>query len=138
VGHSSGGSNRCPSTRSKIQPCHWASNAAITLANSTSSPSVVTTVFHTSKTQFQKTPFEQVIEKARQIHDLAIYAYVLMPEHVHLLTNEPEIRSLASFLQVIKGESSKLLKATRETSIPKTGITKNKAKKCAEFSNLKK
>ena len=61
-----------------------------------------------------KNTLEQVVEKARQTHDLAIYAYVLMPEHVHLLTNEPEIRSLASFLRVIKGESSKLLKGSRE------------------------
>ena len=61
-----------------------------------------------------KNTLEQVIERARQTHDLAIYAYVLMPEHVHLLTNEPEIRSLASFLRVSKGESSKLLKGSRE------------------------
>jgi putative transposase len=37
-----------------------------------------------------------------------------MPEHVHLLTNEPETRTLASFLSVVKGESSKLLKGHRE------------------------
>jgi Transposase IS200 like len=37
-----------------------------------------------------------------------------MPEHVHLLTNEPATRTLASFLSVIKGESSKLLKGSRE------------------------
>ena len=35
-----------------------------------------------------KSTLEQVIEKARQTHNLAIYACVLMPEHVHL-TNLP-------------------------------------------------
>jgi putative transposase len=61
-----------------------------------------------------KDTLEQVIEKTRHSHKLAIYAYVLMPEHVHLLTSEPETRTLSSFLRVIKGESSKLLKGTRE------------------------
>src|SRR2546430_6556657 len=45
-------------------------------------------------------------------------SYVLMPEHVHLLTNEPQTdsqpRTLASFLSVVKGESSKLLKRSEE------------------------
>ncbi|MBS1821385.1 MAG: transposase [Acidobacteria bacterium] len=61
---------------------------------------------------------ERVIERARLSHRLCIYAYVLMPEHVHLLTSEPETnsqtRALASFLRVVKGESSKLLKGPRE------------------------
>src|SRR5216683_3058387 len=61
---------------------------------------------------------ERVIEKTRHSHNLAIYAYVLMPEHVHLLTSEPQTHSqphtLSSFLRVIKGESSKLLKGSRE------------------------
>jgi putative transposase len=61
-----------------------------------------------------KDTLERVIEKARQSHELTLYAYVLMPEHVHLLTDEPKIRTLASFLRVVKGESSKLLKDSRE------------------------
>jgi putative transposase len=61
-----------------------------------------------------KDTLERVIEKARQSHTLTIYAYVLMPEHVHLLTSEPEVRTLSSFLRVLKGESSKLLKGSRE------------------------
>ncbi len=61
-----------------------------------------------------KSTLEQVIEKARSSHKLTIYAYVLMPEHVHLLTSEPETRTLASFLRVVKGESSKLLRGDRQ------------------------
>ncbi|MBS1821952.1 MAG: transposase [Acidobacteria bacterium] len=61
-----------------------------------------------------KNTLEQVIEKARRSHSLSIHAYVLMPEHVHLLSNEPETHTLASFLSVVKGESSKLLKGDRE------------------------
>jgi putative transposase len=55
-----------------------------------------------------------IIEKARRSHNLIIHAYVLMPEHVHLLTTEPENHTLASFLSVVKGESSKLLKGDRK------------------------
>jgi putative transposase len=61
-----------------------------------------------------KDTLEQVIEKTRSSYQLMIYAYVIMPEHVHLLANEPPKLSLASFLRVVKGQSSKLLKGTRE------------------------
>jgi putative transposase len=60
-----------------------------------------------------KDTLEQVIEKTRSSYQLTIYAYVIMPEHVHLLANEPSKLSLASFLRVLKGESSKLLKGAR-------------------------
>ncbi len=40
-----------------------------------------------------KNTLAQVLEKARQSHGLTLYAYVLMPEHVHLLT-EPETAPL--------------------------------------------
>ncbi len=55
---------------------------------------------------------EQVIERTRRTHNFLLYAYVLMPEHIHLLLSEP--KNLSSTLRVIKGESSKLLKGSRE------------------------
>jgi putative transposase len=57
---------------------------------------------------------EQVLERTRRSHQLSVFAYVLMPEHVHLLLNEPHAYPLSSTLRVIKGESSKLLKGSRE------------------------
>ena len=57
---------------------------------------------------------EQVIEKTRRSHNCFLYAYVIMPEHIHLLLSEPAKYTLASALRVIKGESSTLLKGTRE------------------------
>ncbi|WP_353063677.1 transposase [Tunturibacter psychrotolerans] len=57
---------------------------------------------------------EQVIERTRSAHNLIIYAYVLMPEHVHLLLSEPEDRILSSTIRVLKGQSSKLLKGSRD------------------------
>ena len=36
-----------------------------------------------------KETFESVLEQTRSRHQARVYAYVLMPEHVHLLINEP-------------------------------------------------
>jgi REP element-mobilizing transposase RayT len=65
------------------------------------------------ETSNPKDVLEQVIERARRSHDFLLYAYVLMPEHVHLLLSEPKKHSLSSTLRVIKGESSKILKGPR-------------------------
>jgi putative transposase len=34
--------------------------------------------------------FESSLERVRQSYGLCVYGYVVMPEHVHLLVNEPE------------------------------------------------
>jgi putative transposase len=60
-----------------------------------------------------KETLEQVIERTRSSHNFLLFAYILMPEHVHLLLSEPKTHSLSSTLRVIKGESSKLLKGKR-------------------------
>lgn len=54
--------------------------------------------------------FARVFEQARKRHGLLVYGYVLMPEHVHLLTAEPPVTLLATVLKVAKQESSKKLR----------------------------
>src|ERR1700722_11536544 len=61
-----------------------------------------------------KDTLEQVIERTRRAHHFSLYAYVLMPEHVHLLLTEPTPHTLSSTIRVLKGEASKLLKGNRE------------------------
>ena len=39
--------------------------------------------------------FESALERVRQRFGLCVYGYVVMPEHVHLLINEPERGTLA-------------------------------------------
>ena len=46
--------------------------------------------------------FEHVLERVRQWYGFYVYGYVVMPEHVHLLVSEPERRSLALVLQMLK------------------------------------
>ena len=57
---------------------------------------------------------EQTLEWTRDRHRACIYAYVLMPEHVHLLVNEPPEILLGQFLKVFKQAASRRLKGERE------------------------
>ena len=58
--------------------------------------------------------FEEILERLRQRHQFYVFGYVLMPEHVHLLLSEPRRYPLATTLNVLKGETSKLLKGGRK------------------------
>jgi putative transposase len=51
--------------------------------------------------------FEHSLEQARRKYCFVIYAYVVMPEHVHLLLSEPAKEPLAKALQAIKVSVSK-------------------------------
>ena len=57
---------------------------------------------------------ESVLEQARARHLARVYAYVLMPEHVHLLVNEPPLILLAQFLKAVKQMTSRKLRGPRE------------------------
>ncbi len=61
-----------------------------------------------------KQTFEEILETLRKRHGFYIAGYVLMPEHVHLLLSEPKQITLASVIRVLKGETSKRLKGTRD------------------------
>ena len=51
--------------------------------------------------------FEETLEATRLKHNFWVNAYVVMPEHVHLLVSEPEGSDLATALKVLKQESAK-------------------------------
>lgn len=57
-----------------------------------------------------KNIFEQVFEQVRRRHTLAVAGYVIMPEHVHLLVDEPPMTILATVIQVLKQTTSRRLK----------------------------
>jgi putative transposase len=57
---------------------------------------------------------EAVLEMTRARHQARVYAYVLMPEHVHLLINEPPSILVAQFLKAVKQITSRKLKGQRE------------------------
>jgi REP-associated tyrosine transposase len=53
--------------------------------------------------------FEATLEHVRRWYGLCIIGYVVMPEHVHLLLTEPERRSLAIAIQMLKQVSGRKL-----------------------------
>jgi putative transposase len=61
-----------------------------------------------------KETVEAVLERIRERHQARVYAYVLMPEHVHLLVNEPPRILLAQFLKALKQMTSRKLRGPRE------------------------
>lgn len=61
-----------------------------------------------------KETVEAVLEQARARHLARVYAYVLMPEHVHLLVNEPLRILLAQFLKAVKQMTSRKLRGAHE------------------------
>jgi putative transposase len=46
--------------------------------------------------------FLAALERVRASHAVCIYGYVIMPEHIHLLLNEPERDTLAQAMQSLK------------------------------------
>jgi putative transposase len=46
--------------------------------------------------------FEYALERVRNVYQLRVYAYVIMPEHVHLLVSEPQRGILADALKSLK------------------------------------
>jgi putative transposase len=61
-----------------------------------------------------KETVEAVLEQTRARHLARVYAYVLMPEHVHLLVNEPPRILLAQLLKAVKQMTSRKLRGARE------------------------
>ncbi len=57
--------------------------------------------------------FEAVLERTRARHQARVYAYVLMPEHIHLLINEPPLILVAQFLKALKQITSRRLRGNR-------------------------
>jgi len=51
--------------------------------------------------------FEAALETVRKRYGFFVYAYVVMPEHVHLLVSEPKRETLAQAIQALKTSVSK-------------------------------
>src|SRR5689334_20050460 len=62
--------------------------------------------------------FLQCLENMRRRFAMRVYGYVVMPEHVHLLVNEPPQRSLAEAMHSLKLSFSKLVRGGFEHSRP--------------------
>ena len=61
-----------------------------------------------------KQTVEAILEQTRARHHARVYAYVLMPEHIHLLINEPPSILVAQFLKALKQMTSRKLRSDRQ------------------------
>jgi putative transposase len=59
----------------------------------------------------------RVLEQVRHRLEWVIVGYVVMPEHVHLLVSEPEKKSLAVAIQLLKQNTSRLLKRRKRSDL---------------------
>jgi len=57
--------------------------------------------------------FERALERVRLWYGCYITGYVVMPEHVHLLINEPERSKLSVVIQMLKQITSQKLRPKR-------------------------
>jgi putative transposase len=62
--------------------------------------------------------FLLALEQTRRRFEMVVFGYVVMPEHVHLLVNEPAPDVLPSFMQILK---SKVSLRARKQQTWKTG-----------------
>jgi len=62
--------------------------------------------------------FLKIFEEARQKYEFQVVGYVVMPEHIHLLIGEPDERSVAVAVQVLKQRVSRQCLARGRSRLP--------------------
>ncbi|MFZ3263733.1 MAG: transposase [Terriglobales bacterium] len=68
--------------------------------------------------------FERALERVRRSFGLQVYAYVVMPEHIHLLVGEPDRGLLADALKSLKqGVSRRLVGEAGAPFKPGVGLS---------------
>ena len=63
--------------------------------------------------------FLTILEQTRQRYRFVVVGYVVMPEHVHLLVTEPEVRSPSTVMQVLKQRTARALLPRRKRRDPR-------------------
>ena len=58
--------------------------------------------------------FLDTLEAVRRRHQFSLFGYILMPEHVHLLLSEPKAERPDNTLRVLKGQTSRQLRGSRD------------------------
>jgi putative transposase len=62
--------------------------------------------------------FLKIFEEVRQKYEFQVIGYVVMPEHIHLLIGEPDERSVAVAVQVLKQRVSRQCLARGRSRLP--------------------
>lgn len=67
-------------------------------------------------TAYRRDLFLEILEEVRRRYDCAIFGYVVMPEHFHLLVTEPRVKPLSVIMQVLKQKVSRQCKTGQRTA----------------------
>ena len=62
--------------------------------------------------------FLSILEQVRARYRFVVVGYVVMPEHIHLLITEPEVRNPSTVMQVLKQRSAHVLLRKRKRRDP--------------------
>jgi REP element-mobilizing transposase RayT len=73
--------------------------------------------------------FLRILSEVRERYDFALLGYVVMPEHIHLLINEPRVGTPSTVMQVV--EEMPGATAHFERLLLKHGATAERIKKTA-------
>jgi len=65
---------------------------------------------------YRRDLFLRLLEQVRQKYQFVVYGYVVMPEHFHLLINEPEKGNPSIVMKVVKERFTRLLNRKRRSS----------------------
>ncbi len=63
--------------------------------------------------------FLVLLEQTRQRYRFVVVGYVVMPEHVHVLITEPELRNPSTVMQVLKQRTARALLPKRKPRDPR-------------------
>lgn len=63
--------------------------------------------------------FLAILEQTRERYRLVVVGYVVMPEHVHLLITEPEVKNPSTVMQVLKQRAARALLPRRKRRDPR-------------------
>jgi putative transposase len=63
--------------------------------------------------------FLSILEETRQRYRFVVVGYVVMPEHFHLLMNEPEVGTPSTVMQVLKQRTAHALLRKRKRTNPR-------------------
>ena len=63
--------------------------------------------------------FLSILEQTRQRYRFVVVGYVVMPEHIHLLINEPEVGNPSIVMQVLKQRTARALLPRRKRNDPR-------------------
>ena len=62
----------------------------------------------------------RILERVRRRYRFVVLGYVVMPEHVHLLTSEPQRETLSTVIQALKLGFVRSLYGSRDNLIPRS------------------